>query len=237
MKSLLLSLLIIPFLVNGQSIPIDQKTHNEVNKKYQFYISTRYSQIQYNKELQIDEPVDSIVIDTVGSLSINEFKQKYPKLDSIKFSSKEAIAYKWFSLVYVKKWKETPVSFMRSVAKKRRIYEKIDNLLLNWKKVEQNYENQVGIELKLDRDIKYISYYIFDTINKTLVQYDTLGDTSKTAYVHLNKDKQFLLIVFDIQEDEMFYARRYINSHEDQEIQLSFKEVKIDELEYCFKIH
>lgn len=60
-------------------------------KEYLFYVSKEYRQIKFNVELQIDEPLDSIAIDALGRLSLNDFKKKHPKIDSIQFFWKKQL--------------------------------------------------------------------------------------------------------------------------------------------------
>lgn len=240
-KSLLLLYALFSLIQLSAQKKFSDTLRDSKQKKMHFFLNKKYSQIIYNEKLKIDEPLDSIVVDSLGLYSIKDFKQQYPQLDSIQFSLDIATAYQLFNKSYSSSnetgWDLVATSKIRRIRKELRIYERIEDMLIDWKSPEptNKIEYAVGVKLISDVDLSTMSFYALDITKHTLIRFGL--DKGNIQHCNLNKNRQFLLVLFDIKGDNIICARKYINTDQPKEIQLSFKEIPLNDLESCFEIH
>jgi len=244
MNKVLLLIVLFNFSVKGQNGSEKQVLYSgdqqvKLSKKYKFYLNKEYRQIKFNVTLQIDEPLDSIHIDTLGLLSLNEFKRKYPRIDSIQFFSDKVIGYEWYykEFIFEKKGKWIPffASDVREQVRAQKIYNKIESFNLKW-----NYEDDwepfesVNIKLNINKEENSITYYLFDLIKGNVNQFAFFSEEGQPQLI-LKKDGKFQLILMFFKEEKIFCAKKSFLANRSKQLNFEFKEIMENELESFFK--
>lgn len=198
----------------------------------------KYLSLHYYLETIIDEELSSryggvttydelYAIDTLGILSLQEYKNRLPEIDSIYLNNNE--------LSNLKTWGSYE-EFMANRAQSQLItndfYETISISKLGWINIDKfaPEEEKINVTLKTNENVNTLKTYIVDLKNNTIL-------SVFEKEINIPKDRSFLIIAYGIKENSFFGYKKSIRFSQSTEHEIKLREIKKKQLKSMLKLN
>ena len=197
-------------------------------KKYFSIFYTLASQLDstLTRDYGIDVVEDYFISDTLGYLTLNEYKLKHPKTDSIYFVND--------TLSNLKSWRNYK-DFLSDISQYQIItqsfYNSIEIEKLGWINIDQftPEEEKVVIKLSFKPNIEIVQTFLIDQRNNTLVSF-----YKDELIIPINRSFHF--ICFGINDGSYYAYKKSVRFNKNGEYLVDFKKVKKNQLKSILKL-
>ncbi|MFD1161775.1 hypothetical protein [Hwangdonia seohaensis] len=155
-------------------------------------------------------------IDTLGYLSLSEYKYIYPKIDSLYVVND--------TLSNLKSWKtyeDMLANISQSQLMYNSFYNSIETSKLGWINIDKFAPNEekIKIKLELSTDLDAIQTYIIDKKNNTVLNVEN-------NEVEIPVNRSFFIISFGLVDDVFYASKKSVRFNESKTHTIEFKKLK-----------